>query len=113
MDVEVLLLHHADELGMSEDVGISLYTTLESLCNSLSDVMDLGIYFHSMTRCEAECNRYGLPVEGCVWLWAVCVSLRDQIEGSIAIYRCLMQKEEAVRTAAMVPCVETLPPFWG
>ena len=94
MDVKALLLHHADELGMSEDVGISLYTALEPLCNSLSDVMDLGIYFHSVTRCEAECSRYGLPVECSVLLWAVCVSLRDQIEGSIAIDRLLMKKEE-------------------
>ena len=51
MDFKLLVLHQAGELGIPEDAGLRLYTALEPLYNSLSDVMDLGIYFHSVTRC--------------------------------------------------------------
>ena len=87
MEFKALLLHHVDELGMSKDVGLELHDALLPLYDSLSDVMDLGIYFHSATRCEAECSRLGLSTECGVLLWAVCASLRDQIEGSIALDR--------------------------
>ena len=81
MDFKSLVLHHANELAIPVDDGLELVTALEPLCVSLGEVMDLGIYFHSATRCEAECNRHGLPVECSVLLWAVCASLRDRLEG--------------------------------
>ena len=63
MDFKDLLLHHASELGLLEDVGLQLYAALVLLISSFSDVMDLGTYFHSVTRCEAECSSHNLPEE--------------------------------------------------
>ena len=113
MDFKALLFHHANELGILEEAGLQLYVALEPLFNSLREVMDLGIYFHSVTRCEDECNRLELPVECGVLLWTVCASLRDQIEGSIAIDRLLMKREKVAQVTAIVPFVEALPLFGG
>ena len=85
MDAKTLFLHHANELGLPMEIGLSLYNALEPLCNSLSNVMDLGLYFHSVTRCEAECIRHELAAECGVLLWSVSASLRGQIQGSIAV----------------------------
>ena len=113
MDLKVLLLHHASELGLPEDIGLQLHAVLEPLYSSLGEVMDLGIYFHSVTRCEAVCSKNSLPEECGVLLWAVCVSLRGQIEGSIAVDRLLMQREEVIQASEVVPHVESRPIFGG
>ena len=66
-----------------------------------------------MTRCEAECDRLGLPTECGVLLWAVCASLRDRIEGSIALDRQLMKREDSAKVVSTAPYVESLPMFGG
>ena len=63
MDFHALLLHHADELGLSREFGVQLHAALEPLRSSLGELMDLGIYFHNVTRCEAECDRLNLLVD--------------------------------------------------
>ena len=50
MDFKALLLHHAKELSLAENIGLDLFAALEPLVSSLDDVMDVGIYFHSVTR---------------------------------------------------------------
>ena len=92
MDLKALIFHHGSELGFEGDVSLLLFDAMEPLYNSLGEMMDLGIYFHSVTRCEAVCTGHGLPMECGVLLWAVCASIRDQIEGSIAVDRVQMQR---------------------
>ena len=113
MDLKALLLHHADELGLPEEVGLQLHAMLGPLSSSLGEVMDLGIYFHSVTRCEAECIHHSLPAECGVLLWSVCASLRDPIEGSISLDRLVMQREVKVPVIPASPFVESLPLFGG
>ena len=79
MEVKALFLHYADELGLSEDTGLKLHDALEPMISSLGSVMDLGIYFHSVTRCETVCKSHDLPEECSMLLWTTCVSLRDQL----------------------------------
>ena len=111
MDLKCLVSHHCSRLGFENEVALLLLEMLEPLYQSLSGMMDLGIYFHSATRCEAACVNHGLPIQCGALLWSVCASLRDRIEGSIAVDRVRMQREESTAGSAVVPYVESIPLF--
>ena len=91
----------------------AVHAVLEPLYSSLGEVMDLGMYIRSVTRGEAVCSKNNLPEECNVLLWAVCVSPRGQIEGSIAVDRLLMQREEVIQASEMIPHVKSQPIFGG
>ena len=103
MSFKALLLHRANELGFAVEYADQLHSALEPLHSSLRMTMDMGIYFNKVTRCEAECDKHGLPAECSVLLWTVCASLRDQVKGSIAVDRITMTREQTVTETRIVP----------
>ena len=113
MEFQDLFTSKAMDLGIAPDNGLLLSVAVEPICKNLAEIMDLGIYFHSVARCEELCSRHGLPEECAVILWAVCSSLRERLEGSIAVESISLSREIPVSPHAIVPFVGTFPLFGG